>query len=66
MTKDTQAAPQKEEKPLEPIVFYCKDCKESVEANRKGKSLTFTCPTCNKANISIGTKSSIENYYNIK
>jgi len=47
------------------IVFYCKNCKEIVFAEKKGKSLTFTCPKCSQSNIAIGTQKSIESYYRL-
>lgn len=64
--KKTEESPNQETEVLQPVVFYCKECKEIVQADRKGKSLTFTCPQCGKNNIAIGTQRSIENYYNIK
>lgn len=50
---------------LQPIVFYCKDCKEIVEAQKTGKTLSFTCPKCSQNNIAIGTRKSIENFYHL-
>lgn len=47
------------------IIFYCKNCKEIVPAQKKGKSLSFTCPKCTRNNIAIGTQKSIENYYRL-
>ncbi len=65
MTQTANQNEDKTEEELQPIVFYCKKCKEVVKANRKGKTLVFICPLCKKNNIAIGTKKSIENFYHI-
>lgn len=54
-----------ESKELQPIVFYCKNCKEIVETQKKGKTLTFICNKCSQGNIAIGTRKSIESFYHL-
>ena len=66
MSSSTTNVSLKTENSLQPIVFYCKNCKEIVDAKKKDKSLVFVCPKCSQNNIAIGTKKSIENYYRIK
>ena len=58
-------APESIDTTNQAIIFYCKDCKEVVSAEKKGKSLTFTCPKCTKNNVAIGTQKSIENFYRL-
>lgn len=51
------------------IVFYCKDCKKIVEAERlaptKKQKVKFKCNECNSKNIFYGTKRGIEAYFHI-
>jgi len=65
----SQPTPEKQEKnkPVNhSIIFYCKNCKETVQAEKENKSLSFICPLCKKKNIAIGTQKSIENFYHSK
>jgi len=49
------------------VSFYCKDCKEIVETNRKKeKEYTFTCKKCEWKNTVIGTLEGLKSNYRIK
>jgi len=48
------------------IVYYCRECKQSVKPQRIGKKLSFKCSECDKSPIAFGTEDSIENYYKSK
>ncbi len=48
----------------EDIVFYCRECKMTVEAKRKkGKGIKFLCATCNGGNIYVGSRRGITSYF---
>lgn len=45
------------------IVYFCKDCKKTIDIkNTKSKK----CPECKGKNIAYGTEKSIKNYYDFK
>jgi len=49
------------------IAFYCKDCEEIVETERKNpKRYTFICKKCNWTNIAIWTLAWLKENYRIK
>ena len=49
------------------IVYYCKDCKQIVEAKPVGgKKLKYRCSTCNGDNVAYGTEKSVKSVYKIK
>lgn len=49
------------------IIFYCKDCEEIVEIDRKNpNSYIFICKKCGQTNISIWTMAWIKENYRIK
>jgi len=54
-----------ENTPQDPIVFFCKNCKNLVPVTKNGKKLSFICKKCHNKNIPFGTKSSIENFYHL-
>jgi len=49
------------------VSFYCKDCKEIVDAQRPDpKWYIFICPKCESKNISIWTEEWLKTRYKIK
>ena len=50
----------------EKISFYCKDCKEFVDAKKRGKKLSFSCEKCKGQRVAFGTKKSLESFYSVK
>jgi len=49
------------------VAYYCKDCKEIVEADRlEPKWFIFECKKCNWKNIVLGTLSWLKENYRIK
>lgn len=48
------------------IVFYCKDCRKIIEAQRVGKKYAYKCPICDTRNVAFGTEKSIKGFYRIK
>lgn len=53
------------------IVFYCKDCKQLVDANRlpssaKRPKVQFCCAVCKGKNVFYGTRRGIEKYFHMK
>lgn len=49
-----------------PIVFYCKDCREVIKAEKIGTKYNYKCTTCNGENVAFGTPKSISNFYHTK
>ena len=49
------------------VSFYCKDCKEIVQTERKTpKEYIFTCKKCDWTNTVIGTLEGLKTNYRIK
>lgn len=56
------------------VAFYCRDCKEMVEAIRlepqkvgkKMKEYLFECPKCHGQSIAIGTEEGLKEHYGRK
>lgn len=48
---------------LNPIVFWCKDCREFVEVEKHPTKIEFKCKQCKGTNVPYGTKRSMENFY---
>ncbi len=47
------------------IVFYCKNCKELISAEKIGKKYQYKCPLCKEKDVAFGTERSIKNVYKV-
>lgn len=57
-----------EKNPIEPMVYFCKDCRKLVEKPRsisKKNNLTFRCPECKERSVVWGTKRSIYSFFHL-
>ena len=49
-----------------PIVFYCKDCEEIVDAEKIGKKYVYKCKRCGTKNVAFGTEKSVKSFFRVK
>jgi DNA-directed RNA polymerase subunit M/transcription elongation factor TFIIS len=49
-----------------PIVFYCKDCEEIVNAHKAGRKYVYKCAKCGTKNVAFGTEKSIKSFFHVK
>lgn len=47
------------------ILFYCKDCAETVDTERCGRKYVYRCKKCGTKNVAFGTKKSIYGFFKI-
>ena len=66
-TREIKTIPKDETKiPSAKFLFYCKKCKELIDAKQTKKKFTYRCPKCGKQEVAFGTEESIKNHYRIK
>lgn len=47
------------------MIFYCKDCRTVVEADKAGRKHVYKCKTCGTKNVAFGSEKSIKGFYRV-
>lgn len=51
---------------LNPILFYCRDCKKIVDSPlRKGTKYEYSCPQCKSDRVAFGTEKAITDFFQV-
>lgn len=71
LSKKEFGTPEEEVLNKDSIVFYCKDCKQIVEAERlpspsKKPKVQFCCSICKGRKVFYGTQRGLEKFFHIK
>ncbi len=54
------------ETPIQPILFYCKECQWIVQGQKHAKKYEYTCPICKGDRVVFGTREAIVDFFHIK
>ena len=48
-----------------PVVFFCKDCKETFPVASQGKFSKMLCPKCKSRKVALGTERAVKNFFHL-
>lgn len=47
------------------MIFYCKDCRAIVAADKAGRKHVYKCKACGTKNVAFGSGKSIKGFYRV-